>query len=161
MARWDEIVKETPDFAARVREIFDRHRHKTIATLRRDGAPRISGIEVSFNGGDLWLGGMFRSVKCLDLLRDPRFALHSASVDPPVDDPAGWSGDAKFAGLALEVTDPEVIARALGGEGPPGPMHLFRADLREVVLTRVGEPADHLVIEAWHEGRGMHTVRRK
>lgn len=161
MATWADVVAQTGELAERVQSIFDRHRHKTIATLRRDGSPRISGIEVSFTDGEIWFGGMYRSVKCLDLLRDPRFAVHSASVDPPADDPAGWTGDAKLAGVAVEVTDPELITAALGGQPAPGPMHLFRADVREVVLTRVGEPADHLVIETWHAGKGTRTVRRR
>ena len=33
--------------------------------------------------------------------------------------------------------------------------HRFRVDVTEVALTRVGEPADHLVIESWHQGRGF------
>lgn len=161
MAGWADIEKETGDFAGKVRELFDNHRHKTIATLRKDGSPRISGIEVTFWGADIWFGGMYRSLKCLDLLRDPRFAVHSASVDPPADDPGGWPGDAKAAGVAIAVTDPDEIAAVVGdGEAPPGPMHLFRADLYEVVLTRVGTPSDHLVIESWHAGRGMKSVRR-
>jgi len=161
MTRWNEIERETGDFMARVRTIFDQHKHKTIATLRKDGSPRISGIEVSFSHGEMWFGGMYRSVKCLDLIRDSRFALHSASVDPPTDDPGAWPGDAKVAGHAVQVTDPEEISAALGAGAPPGPLHLFRADLREVVLTRVGQPADHLVVEAWHPDRGLTTIQRR
>lgn len=88
---------------------------------------------------------MWRSLKALDLRRDPRFALHSGSADPP-----GWVGDAKIAGRAEEVTDPERVA-AINGEGAPhGPSHLFRADIEELVVVRVGDPPDHLVIESWH-----------
>lgn len=57
--------------------------HKTLATLRRDGSPRSSGIEATFAQGELWMGSMWRSTKALDLQRDPRFALHSGSTDPP------------------------------------------------------------------------------
>ena len=157
MASWRDLVEAEPAFAEQVRIAFDRHRHKTIATLRRGGAPRISGIEADFVGDDLWFGGMADSRKVLDLLRDPRFALHSGSDDPPE-----WTGDAKVAGIAEHVTDPEQIADLVGatGEGP-GAASYFRADLCEVVLTRLGEPADHLVIESWHEGRGLHRVERR
>jgi hypothetical protein len=153
MASWKEITEAEPDFAERVRALFDAHTHKTLATLRRDGAPRISGTEASFSHGEVWFGGMYRGVKSLDLLRDPRFALHSGSGDPPE-----WKGDAKLAGRAVEITDPERIATVTGGQS--GPMHLFRADITEVVITRVGEPRDHLVIEAWHEGRGLERRKR-
>jgi hypothetical protein len=160
MSGWAQIEREAPEFAGRARELLAAHRHKTIATLRRDGAPRISGIEVSFRHGHLYFGGLHRSVKCLDLLRDPRFALHGASIDPPAEDPARWPGDAKVAGLAVPVDDPAEIAAALDGQAPPGPLHLFRADLHEVVITRVGTPPDHLLIESWHAGRGVRTVQR-
>ena len=102
---------------------------------------------------------MAGSRKALDLLRDPRFALHSASVDPP-----DWTGDAKVAGRAVEETDPARVAAVLGASGggePPGPARLFRADLSEVVLTRLGDPPDHLVIEWWHEGEGLRRVERR
>ena len=41
-----------PEFAARVRELFDAHRHKFLATLQSDGSPRISGIEMHFVAGE-------------------------------------------------------------------------------------------------------------
>ncbi len=50
---------------------------------------------------------------------------------------------------------------ASGGQAPPGPSHLFRADIREVVLTRVGDPPDHLVIERWKEGEGLRRFERR
>src|SRR3954454_11877956 len=131
--------------------MLDAHVHKTLATLRRDGSPRISGTEVIFAEGDLWFGSMWAARKARDLQRDPRFALHSGSDDPP-----DWSGDAKLSGVAEEHTDDEaVFAAVIGGDKPPGPAHLFRCDIRELSVVRLGEPADHLVIESWHEGRGM------
>ena len=160
MATWDEVAAAAPTFADAARAFFDAHRHKTLATLRRDGSPRISGIEAMFVDGELWFGGMPDSRKVLDLLRDPRFALHSASDDPPA-----WAGDAKVAGRAVLVTDPATVAAvlgAVGGEGAPaGTARLFRADLTEVVLTRLGDPPDHLVVEFWHAGRGLRRVERR
>ena len=41
MARWEDVVDSDPHFAAEVQQVFDAHRHKTIATLRRDGSPRL------------------------------------------------------------------------------------------------------------------------
>ena len=113
MPSWREVEAEVPEFAALARAFFDAHAHKTLATLRRDGSPRISGSEVDFAEGELWLGSMWRSLKALDLRRDPRFALHSGSAAPP-----NWTGDAKVAGRVEEVTDPELIT-AINGEGAP------------------------------------------
>ncbi len=154
MAGWSQIEAEVPDLAARARALFDAHVHKTLATLRRDGSPRISGTEIIVAEGEIWFGSMWRAVKALDLRRDPRFALHSGSLDPP-----DWAGDAKIAGLAVEIDDPEVIARVVT-QAPPGPLHLFRADITELSVVRLGEPADHLVIESWHPGRGRETLTR-
>lgn len=159
MATWEEFSSAAPELAAAVRARFDAHRHKTLATLRVDGSPRISGVEASFSEGELWLGMMDGSRKALDLRRDPRLALHSASPDPP-ENGAGWDGDAKLAGRAVEVTD-EASKKAAFGGGQPQPFHLFKVDLAEVVLTRVGDPADHLVIESWHEGGGLRRVERR
>jgi hypothetical protein len=160
MASWAEIEAAAPELAARARASFDAHKHKVLATLRRDGSPRISGIEASLADGQLWLGMMPGSRKALDLRRDPRLALHSTSVDPPEDDPGRWAGDAKLSGRAVEVDDPALLERIGAGE-EAGDAHLFRVDVTELVHTRVGEPADHLVIELWQEGRGLRTMRRR
>ena len=158
MASWSEVETAAPELAARVRATMDAHKHKVLATLRRDGSPRVSGIEAEFTDGELWLGMMPGSRKAMDLRRDPRLALHSASVDPTEEDPSAWPGDAKVAGRAVEVDDPALVER-LAGEGGGG-AHLFRVDLAEIVHTRVGEPADHLVIEVWREGTGLRRLRR-
>jgi hypothetical protein len=154
VARWSEIEEAAPELAGRARAAFDAHVHKTIATLRRDGSPRISGIEVIFAHGDVWFGSMWKAVKALDLRRDPRFALHSGSDDPPE-----WPGDAKLAGVVEEVTDPERVA-AINGHGPSGPSHLFRLDLREVSTVRLTDDGKQLVVELWTPGGGVRSLTR-
>ncbi len=156
MPSWSHVEAEAPELAALARAFLDAHLHKTLATLRRDGSPRISGTEANFADGELWLGSMWRSLKALDLLRDPRFALHSGSADPP-----DWAGDAKLAGRAEEVTDPERKAAIIGDDAPPGLSHLFRADITELVVVHLGDPADHLLIETWHAGRGGSRRERR
>jgi Pyridoxamine 5'-phosphate oxidase len=155
MASWNQVEAEAPELAARAREIFDAFKHKTLATLRRDGSPRISGTEVQFSDGEMWFGGMWKSVKALDLQRDPRFALHSGSRDPP-----DWKADAKVAGRVEEITDEERKAAVIRNQAP-GRAHLFRADISELVITGVGDPPDHIVIESWHEGRGVTRRERR
>jgi hypothetical protein len=156
MASWSEIEAEVPELAGHARSMFDAHVNKTIATLRRDGSPRISGTELIFAEGELWFGSMWQSLKARDLQRDPRFALHSGSDDPP-----DWLGDAKLAGRAVEVTDPDAKARIIGGHAPPGPNHLFRADILELSTVRLGEPRDHLVIDAWNTRNGVSRRTRR
>ncbi|GII51859.1 pyridoxamine 5'-phosphate oxidase [Planotetraspora thailandica] len=158
MASWQEIEQEIPELAARVLAVMGVRKHKAMATVRKDGSPRISGTEVEFKAGEVWLGSMPRAVKALDLLRDPRVAIQAQSDDPDESNPGAWMGDAKLAGRAVEVTDPEVV-RNFGG--PPGQeFHLFRIDVTEVVLTKVDEEGKHLVVEMWHEDGGHRVVKR-
>jgi hypothetical protein len=72
-------------------------------------------------------------------------------VDPPEADPGSWSGEAKIAGRAVEV----------GRGDAAGQPHFFSVDITEVVITRVGTPPDHLVIESWHPGRGLQVQERR
>jgi Pyridoxamine 5'-phosphate oxidase len=160
MASWEEVEAAAPELAGRARAAFDAHRHKLLATLRQDGSPRISGIEATFADGQLWLGMMPGSRKALDLRRDPRLALHSASEDPTDADPTAWPGDAKLAGRAVEVDDPALL-RQLGAGDQADSAHLFRVDVTEVVHVRVGDPPDHLVIDLWREGEGLRRMQRR
>jgi hypothetical protein len=143
VASWAEFEAEVPELAARVRERLDAHGHKTIATIRRDGSPRISGTETEFSDGELWIGSMLDALKARDLQRDPRFALHSASEDPDV-----WSGDAKLAGVAEEVSAPDATS------------HRFRLDLHEVSTVGLDEARKHLIIDVWKPGQGVRTIKR-
>src|SRR5687768_16393509 len=99
---------------------------------------------------------MWQAVKARDLQRDSRFALHSGSDDPPA-----WSGDAKIAGRVEEVQDPDKKAAIIGGQGGPGPSHLFRADVTELSVVRLNDARDQLVIESWHPGRGVTRHERR
>ena len=155
MSRWAAFEAEAPDLAARVRARFEAHKHLLIATLRRDGAPRLSGIEATIGMGELWLGMMPGSLKARDLLRDARFALHSAPLDLELAD-----GDAKVGGRALEVTDPVALAAfwsTLGREAMPATV--FRAELLDAAVTTV--EGDELVIDAWRAGGAPRRMRRK
>lgn len=147
MPSWSEVEAAAPELAARARGLLDAHVHKTLATLRRDGSPRLCGIEVRFADGELWLESMWMARKAVDLRRDPRFALHSGSDDPPA-----WRGDAQVRGRVEEILDrPQTAARQ---------SHLFRAEVVDLVVVRLGEPADHLVIESWNAERGLRRLRR-
>lgn len=151
MTTWRDVEQAAPEFAQRVRALFDARKHKTMATLRADGSPRISGIEASFDDGELTFGSMPNARKGADLRRDPRFALHSATVDPVPGAEAQWPGEAKIAGRA--------IAAGPTTEGPEG--ELFRVDITEVVHTRLDEAAAKLVVEWWTPTQGLRRVERE
>jgi len=151
MTTWQDFEQAAPEFAQRVRALFDAHRHKTIATLRADGSPRISGIETAFDKGELVFGSMPNARKGADLARDPRFALHSATVDPIEGAEAQWPGEAKISGKA--------VAAGPMSEGPDG--ESFRADIAEVVHTHLNEAATMLVIDWWTPLHGLRTIERE
>jgi hypothetical protein len=138
MVAWHDVEADAPEFASRVRALFQARKHKTMATLRADGSPRISGIETRI-GDEVTFGSMPASRKLADLMRDPRLALHSPSVDPPEDDPGEWVGEAKISGRAVPTEDG------------------FRVDVTEVALTYLD---GGLVVESWHPGRGHTRVVR-
>src|SRR5436853_6142070 len=100
MTTWQDVERAEPEFAQRVRLLFDAHRHKTIATLRADGSPRISGIEAAFEDGELVFGSMADARKGSALRRDPRFALHRATVGPVEGAGAQCPGGRRISGSA-------------------------------------------------------------
>ncbi|MDQ0983909.1 pyridoxamine 5'-phosphate oxidase family protein [Streptomyces sp. V2I9] len=151
---WDGFATAEPDFADTVRRRFRLYKHHVLATLRKDGSPRLTGLEADFRFGELLLGMMPNSLKALDLRRDPRFALQAN----PGPDAEMNDGDVRVSGRAVEITDPAVIARFIEEAAPPEPFHLFRTELTEVV--RIGLDGESLVIRSWRPGRPLRTVRR-
>ena len=158
MAAFADVESEEPEFAARVRAAFDARAHKVLATLRADGSPRVSGIEMSFVAGEPWLAGMPASVKFEDLRRDPRFALHSGSAEPDA-----FRADAKVSGRAILVTadsDRAAFAKDAGIPVEDMDFELFRVELEQVVLVALNEEKTALLISSWRPGRGLTTTAR-
>jgi hypothetical protein len=134
--------------ASRVNALMSSRKHLTMATLRRDGSPRISGIEVKFLDGQLEIGSMSNAVKALDLRRDPRVAIHGPTEDPPAENAAGWKGESKLAGTAREVDS--------GSDA-----HRFLIDIQEAVVTHLNDAGDRLVVESWNASRGYRAFDRE
>src|SRR5690242_2336154 len=150
MTAWSDVEQAVPEFAQRVRALFDAHRHKTIATLRADGSPRISGIEAAFEDGELVFGSMANARKGADLRRDPRFALHGATVDPIDGSEAQWPGEVKISGRAV----------AVASESEASAGDRFQADIAAVVHTHLNETATKLVVDWWTPTQGLQRIER-
>jgi hypothetical protein len=148
VASWAEFEAAEPEFAGRVKALMSGRKHLTMATLRVDGSPRISGTEVEFADGRLRIGSMAGARKARDLQRDARIAIHGPTSDPPAGDAKGWSGEAKVAGAAVEVESPD-------------DSHRFEIDIREAVITGLDPAGRRLVIESWKPGRGLRRVERE
>lgn len=155
-ARWSRFADEAPALAAQVLARFEASKHHVLATLRLDGAPRVSGTELQFHADALYAGSMAGSIKAKDLLRDGRFAVHANPGDGTMS-----GGDVKISGIAIEITDTDVIAGYAGAIAPPEPFHLFELRLTEAVLTSLHPDGDRLVIEHWRLGVGLHRTERR
>ncbi|MEU5438429.1 pyridoxamine 5'-phosphate oxidase family protein [Streptomyces sp. NPDC020719] len=151
---WAEFEAAEPRFAETVRTRFLLYKHHVLATLRADGSPRVTGLEVEIHSGELWLGMMPNSRKAIDLRRDPRFAVQAN----PGPDAEMADGDVRVSGRAIEITDPAALARYVEVTKPPEPFHLFRAELTEVVRT--GIENEEVVMRAWRPGAALRTIRR-
>src|SRR4051812_2050338 len=144
---WGAFTTAEPELAKTVEERFTTYTHHVLATLRKDGSPRTTGLEVRFLDGELWLGMMPDSLKALDLRRDPRFALQAN----PGSGTGMGGGDVRISGRAVEVEDEETRRRYTEEVEPPEPFHLFRTELTEVVRTYV-EDETYLVLQVWRPG---------
>ena len=155
-ANWAAFAAAEPDLATTIEERFGAYTHHVLATLRKDGSPRTTGLEVRFLNGELWLGMMPNSVKALDLRRDPRFALQAN----PGEGTGMGGGDVRIAGRAIEVGDAQTRAGYVKEVEPPEPFHLFRTELTEVVRTYV-EDDTFLVVQVWTPGSPLRTIKRR
>ncbi|MET7937361.1 pyridoxamine 5'-phosphate oxidase family protein [Streptomyces sp. NPDC005322] len=151
---WAGFQAAEPAFASFAQGRFQRYRHHVLATLRQDGSPRVTPLEVDFRFGELWLGMMPDSRKALDLRRDPRFSIQAN----PGPDAGMAEGDVRVSGRAVEVTDRESLARYAEAVRPPEPFQLFRAEVTEVVHTAV--EGQDLVVRTWRPGRPVQVARR-
>lgn len=153
MATWNEFVAEAPTLAGAIEARLKAHKHHLLATLRKDGAPRISGTEVEIFEGNLVLGSMMGAMKVVDINRDPRFALHTNPGHHSMD-----GGDAKVTGRAREVHGEEKQRIVANYENDPGEAHIVVLDIDEAALTTVDDK--HLYVDLWRPGREVQRFTR-
>src|SRR5215813_4285612 len=96
MKRWCQFAAERPDLAEAGRALIYQYKVGLgyLATVRKDGGPRVHPVcpVIANNGLYLFIGN--HSPKVHDLRRDGRFALHSFP-NPQVDDEFYVSGRAR------------------------------------------------------------------
>lgn len=151
MARWSVFESEAPELAAKVRARFEGHPHHVLGTLDSTGAPRLSGINVFFNDGVVWFGSMSGARKMADIIRDPRIALHSATLSEQME-----GGDARISGVAVPINTE--IASQWRPENPADG-HFFGIDIQKVHLVEV--VGEQLVVTMWDTSLGLRIVLRQ
>jgi hypothetical protein len=155
--RWIDFAAACPELATLGEERLRRDELCLVGTLRKDGSPRISPTEPDFVDGDLMLGMMWQSHKALDLLRDPRCAIHSCVADRN-----GTEGDFKLYGRMVPVTDAatreryrKTILARIGWEPEEPRYHLFAVDIDSAGFVIFGEGQ---YAAAWDLARGYRRL---
>ena len=97
--RWEEFERAAPEIAANGRRLIEHFQFILVGTLTKDGSPRVTPVEAYVIDGHLLVNMIPRSLKALDLLRDPRVYVHA-----PVTAKEG-SPEFKLAGRADVLTD--------------------------------------------------------
>ena len=79
MATWEEFEIAAPEIAGAGRALLYQFGPGLgfLATVRKDGGPRVHPVCPLIVGGQLYVVVLSASPKCGDLLRDGRYALHS------------------------------------------------------------------------------------
>ncbi len=157
--QWSELERRQPRLARRARERLIDPGVVLVATIRRDGTPRLSPVEPFLLDGRLWLSMMAGSLKARDLLRDPRVLVHGIVTDRD-----GRDGEVKLRGRARVEDDvgvqrayAEAVSAALGWSPEVGRFHLFEVDVDDVTSIRYAPSGDQHVA-SWPPAREF--VRR-
>ncbi len=149
--KWGEFAQKEPELARLGQERLDRYGLVMLATLRKNGFPRISPVEPLFFSNQLYLGMTWKSRKALDLIRDPRCSIHNAVSDRHASD-----GEFKIYGRAMDITNPNeqqdylrAMARKINLEFDDQQFHCFVIDINSIAInTLVGEEFKHKVWKA-------------
>jgi hypothetical protein len=149
--RWTDLERAQPRLAELGRQRLIEPGVMLVATVRRDGSPRIGAVEPLVLDGALWLGMMWQSTKARDLLRDPRILVHSVITSR-----AGTEGEFKVRGTAVPRTDPgtcqryaDTVAGQLGWRPAPGRMHLFEVDIGDVTFIVYDDATGDQHVAMW------------
>lgn len=152
--RWSEFVAACPEIAEVAEARFRADELVFLGTIRPDGTARVSPCEVDVAEGELLMGMMWRSHKALDLLRDPRITVHSATAHR-----TNPGGDVKLRGRAVDVSDAALrqayraTLQARIDWAPDEPeFHLFSVDVATAAYLRFGDDG---IARIWDPTQGL------
>jgi hypothetical protein len=145
--RWEKFESGAPELAGLARAEFERYGMALVATLRKDGSPRISSVLPHVLEGELYLGMMWRSRKAVDLLRDPRLVLRN-----PVCSNRGDEVELSLHGRAVDSGDERLRRRYVQDlpEWSERDFHLFSVDIESVGLIQYEGGEQH--VKVWPRG---------
>ena len=152
MATWQEFREAAPAIAAAGERILAPNGDGMafLSTVRGDGGPRVHPVMPVLAVGELHVFVVSLSPKYADLLRDPRFAMHSQG-------PPGGGEEFYITGRARPVDDPRrraAVREASGGRlGGHDFEALFAFDLGRVLHTQWGNWGTAEAWPAYHKWR--------
>jgi hypothetical protein len=162
MRRWADFEEAAPELARLGRERLEQFGFVFVATIRKDGGPRVNPAEAHIVDGHLALCMVPRSLKALDLLRDPRAFLHT----PVVERFLGTPGEFKLRGRAIEIGERslrQAVARTLELKSewrPPDDWHYFTLDIEAAAFLRYDEEQEVHRMLRWTPERGVEAATR-
>jgi Pyridoxamine 5'-phosphate oxidase len=157
MHPWRDLELAAPEIAQPGKARFEEARVALLATLRRDGSPRISPVEPYLAEGHLLFGAMAWTLKVRDLERDARCTLHSAITGPNERE-----GELKLYGRAIEADD-EIRAACGDGwwtEEPRESARVFWLSIEEAAFVTWDYAGGEMTLRRWTPRIGLRTTRR-
>jgi hypothetical protein len=146
VATWAEFASAGPDLAAFG---WERMQGRIVyqATLRLDGGPRVHPVSPWLAAGLLCVSFRDTSPKIHEVVRDPRYALHTAQ---PWDDHAGDHGEFMARGSLeqLPPSHPAVMGRP--GQTPYGLVY-YACSIEEAVATEYSDD-EMPIYQRWRGG---------
>jgi hypothetical protein len=154
---WRDLERAAPEIAEPGKTRLQKTRVALLATLRRDGSPRISPVEPYLAEGHLLFGAMAWTLKVRDLERDARCTLHSAITGPNERE-----GELKLYGRAIEADD-EVRAACGDGwwtEASRESARVFWLSIEEAAFVTWDYAGGEMTLRRWTPRIGLRTTRR-
>ena len=162
MLTFSQLDAAAPELAGPIRDRFTTTGLAILGTVRADGSPRVSPIEVTLHDGHLYVGMMPGSRKAVDVARDPRVSLLT-----PVADKDDLSGEGKLYGALSTVDDPDQIAAvfhaAVADSDEYDASDLEGSPVFEVLVTGAAwqrVEGDTFVTSSWDPAHGVRLRHR-
>lgn len=138
MKSWSVFSSEKPALAGIGRKLLFQSRPNIgrafLATLRKDGAPRLHPVSLVISADHLYVLMPPSSPKCADLIRDGRYALQAF--------PSNRNREFYLAGCAIRIQYPQVRQQLIEKEqvNMEEDELLFELLLERVMYTRLVKP---------------------
>ena len=145
MATWAEFTDAAPEIAALGLTLFEKFHIAYLATVRKDGTPRVHPVSPIIANGRLYVAMAPTSPKRLDHARDGRYMMHAL---PGKDDAEFWiRGRARRAGDETRAAVSDAAGHTVREID-----WIFEYDIEEAMMAyweHVGQPDTYPVREFW------------